>query len=127
MEWKKEAAAWKPALHRCRQQSLKEEIFSVPKHYSTWTQDFRKQANVTWTASYSASSPENIDNQLKTGINKPSKIDMTPNIYHFFDMKVTVFIFIIPTNRFNATYLQYETRILIENWDDSVQVKFSFN
>lgn len=40
---------------------------------------------------------------------------MTLNIYNFFDMKVTAFIFIIPTNKFNDTYLQYETRILIEN------------
>lgn len=127
MEWKKEAAAWKPALHRCRQQSLKEEIFSLLKHYSKWTQGFRKRDNATWKASYSASSSEDIDNQLKTDINKPSKIDMTLNIYNFFDMKVTAFIFIIPTNKFNDTYLQYETRILIENWDDSVQVKLSFN
>lgn len=52
---------------------------------------------------------------------------MTLNIYNFFDIKVPVFIFIIPTNRFNDMYLQYEIRILIENWEDdscASEIKF---
>lgn len=49
---------------------------------------------------------------------------MTLNIYH--DVKVPVFIFIILKSRFNDTYLQYEIRIITENWNDSSSSEIKF-